>query len=44
MKTRMILIAIVAAFALIGCKSDGDKGRDMNINADMQRAAAKGGW
>jgi len=43
MKTRLIVIALVAALALVGCKSD-DKGRDMNINADMQRAAAKGGW
>lgn len=44
MKTRLILIVLIVALALIGCKSDGDKGRDMNINADMQRAAAKGGW
>jgi len=44
MKNRLIVIVLVAALALIGCKSDDDKGRDMNINADMQRAAAKGGW
>lgn len=43
MKNRLIVIALIAALALVGCKG-GDKGRDMNINADMQRAARTGGW
>lgn len=44
MNTKRLIVMLIVALALVGCKPDSDKRRDMNINADMQRAAAKGGW